>query len=1182
MNRKSECLDDSFIECFDRITARTPVERDPFTLTLSAECEPLTSVAGCVNVRSGHFFQIEKDLTSNTIDPLEMVRYYDSGSENESFLGYGFGSGFPLWASDGLEGARHDYVLISEREGFLLPYRNKTDGPTNICHIDPRILQKGYTNLSRSARNSQSPFTTWQALFRFAKNHSDGEWLLKMGDGRVRLFSKCVRLQDEQRSRMGFPTKKAYLLTKELKLNGNQIHYVYQTLNGKIVLKQIQTLNRTKQALLNALTFDYSPDWGKLHAGKDKRAATCTVSSLDGQSAQYHLEEALRPQATGLGVRPKMALFLKQVSSSQKGARAYDIQDPHWYVKKIVKPNGSCQKVHYSANGKVKSLAETLEGEDITRYAFDYHKSATDVFNALGQRTTYHFDDSDRLVSIRYLEDGASLREEAFAWSTREGEEGWLKSKAIKVDDRFFSLKTFRYDKNGHLTRETLYGNLTGQKKETFPSAKKEQMDHWFVDYTYFPDSRSLLKEKSTPEGLTMAYEYLPGTNLCTKTLCQYNGKVQERTFCTYDDNGEIQTLIEDDGSSAEENDLSDVTFRKIKHIQAVKEQGPSFGKPQKISAFMHQPQGEPLLLRETYLTYDEKGCEKERQVFDGKGQLHYVLTKQYDERLRLIAESDPLGHITSYAYDEMDNKIAEELIGSGKKTAYTYDLWNRLVKKIESHAHGEEFVTHYKYNLLGQLIKEKDPYGQITTYQYDRLGNQTECQKSPIQGLDDKPLFPTTYQAYNLLGHPISKTDENGYTTSYAYNLYGQPTHITYPDGYAEQFTYTPAGHLKQKWQADGTSIIYTRDPKGRLTKETLLDRKGHVIKAEHFCYKGPLLQSKTDAMGLVTTYLYDGAGRKIEEKIGDFKTIHYLYDDFDRLISIQQAERAEHLTYDAKDRLISKTWQSQGLLFAKETYSYDLLDKQVQKTIWQSSDQIALYQSHYHSDGTLAWSENPLQARTRYEYDHHKTSNLGGCVLARTLLDPLNRPTIETEDTWHRLAKREIFENGQPVACTDFSYDPIGHCIQEKATVFANGAPLRDYIVRRKYNARGLLKAETELPDGKTMRYFYDPMARLKQKEKPDGTKLFYAYNPLGKLHTLSSSDGTIAYTYTYDLAGRLIEVYDSVHNCTQKRSFDLLGRLEKEELSPGLTLHYTYDAFDRITNVILPDGSALALHL
>src|SRR5262249_46727298 len=152
------------------------------------------------------------------------------------------------------------------------------------------------------------------------------------------------------------------------------------------------------------------------------------------------------------------------------------------------------------------------------------------------------------------------LRQELFKWSEREGQEGWLRAKAIQLEGQALYLKTYRYDSKGNVARITLYGNLTGEKAPSFSIHEREKMDHSFIEYTY--NERNLLTQKRTPEGLDIFYDYLPNTNLCTKVLQAYNGRIQERRFFTYDDNGEIIASIEDNGSATEVSSLADVTFR--------------------------------------------------------------------------------------------------------------------------------------------------------------------------------------------------------------------------------------------------------------------------------------------------------------------------------------------------------------------------------------------------------------------------------------------------------------------------------------------------------------------------------------------------------------------------------------------------------------------------------------------
>ena len=325
---------------------------------------------------------------------------------------------------------------------------------------------------------------------------------------------------------------------------------------------------------------------------------------------------------------------------------------------------------------------------------------------------------------------------------------------------------------------------------------------------------------------------------------------------------------------------------------------------------------------------------------------------------------------------------------------------------------------------------------------------------------------------------------------------------------------------------------------------------------------------------MGLETIYEYDGAGRKIAEKIGHLKTLNYFYDDFDRLIKKEQDERQEILEYDPLDRITSKTLQAGGNIYAKETYEYDIHGNQHKKTIWQTHNKQSTYLSHYNSDSTLQWKEDPLKSRTTWEYHHRHTNELGQQVQARTILDPLARPTRETDDAFHRLATRSVYLGNKEQSSTHFSYDPMGHLIKQHASVMEGGRPIREYFILRNTNNRGLLESEIEMPHGKTTRYIYDSMGRLEEKVKPDGITLYYTYDPLGRVETLFSSDRTINYKYHYDLHNNLTKIEDRVHKLTQIRQFDLWDRLEYEVISPEITLYYTYDQFDRPTSMTLPN--------
>ena len=262
---------------------------------------------------------------------------------------------------------------------------------------------------------------------------------------------------------------------------------------------------------------------------------------------------------------------------------------------------------------------------------------------------------------------------------------------------------------------------------------------------------------------------------------------------------------------------------------------------------------------------------------------------------------------------------------------------------------------------------------------------------------------YPTTTKTYNVLGQTTTKKDENELTTTYAYNAYGDPISITYPDGASERMTYYPNGRLKQKWEADGTSILYDYNPRGILIKKTHVDQHGRFLKDEEYHYKGPLLQSKKDAAGLTTHYFYDGAGRRIEEKFNE-KPIRYAYDDFDRVIESKKKtnEKSSNTTDSiALSLKVSKT--TKEISMHKKAIPMMHSAIKFKRTRWQS-DQIAKETAHYHSDGTLAWQQNPLEHRTTWHYNHKHTNGLGQQVQCRTKIDPLGRPTREADDVLSR----------------------------------------------------------------------------------------------------------------------------------------------------------------------------------
>jgi hypothetical protein len=515
-------------------------------ITLSSEFEPLSHVEGCVNVATGDFFQAEEDFIGDTIDPIHLMRFYDVHSYYETFLGYRFGCQFPLLATPTQESARHTHALIEERNGCFLPYQGKSDKHV----VDPRIFKKGYTNVNGERISAQSNHSNWSAKYKKG-------WIVQEGDGTKRFYNRYFKLIEDRRRQLGVPTRELYLLTEEIKPNGNRLKFDYQMSCDKPFLSKVWTVNR-KGETINSIDIHYS-DLG------------CTLESSCGKRVEYLQEQNAK------NLQFVYKIILNQVNSSQKGTTTYN----HVYhnfpnVHRVNKPDGRFEEVFFH-QGKVVKLLKNNGA-----YFFAYDKQETLVQDPLKQKTLYKFDSHNRLKSISYLENGSPVRQEVFKWNIALGQEGRLKSKAIKLGKRFYQLTEYLYDDKGNVIEKRFFGNLTGKRSSSF--LDKAETDHYSKTYSYSQDHRNLLMSQSTPFGWSVSYDYLAETNLRTSAMQSYDGKIQERIFYTYDDNGEIKSKIEDDGSSINTEDNEDVTYQRVTTILPVANpKTASYGKPREI-----------------------------------------------------------------------------------------------------------------------------------------------------------------------------------------------------------------------------------------------------------------------------------------------------------------------------------------------------------------------------------------------------------------------------------------------------------------------------------------------------------------------------------------------------------------------------------------------------------------------
>ena len=120
-------------------------------------------------------------------------------------------------------------------------------------------------------------------------------------------------------------------------------------------------------------------------------------------------------------------------------------------------------------------------------------------------------------------------------------------------------------------------------------------------------------------------------------------------------------------------------------------------------------------------------------------------------------------------------------------------------VHQIE--AHSLDLVSHINYNGTKEF-----------SYQYNNLGELVKM---------DDWLGTTTFEV-DLLGQLKKVTDHKGNVVSYEYDAVGNQTSVTYPDETVVTKTYDEIYKLTKVHDAENKDYLYQYDDAGRVTKLT------------------------------------------------------------------------------------------------------------------------------------------------------------------------------------------------------------------------------------------------------------------------------------------------------------------------------------------------------------------------
>ncbi|MCD9024089.1 S8 family serine peptidase [Cohnella silvisoli] len=625
--------------------------------------------------------------------------------------------------------------------------------------------------------------------------------------------------------------------------------------------------------------------------------------------------------------------------------------------------------------------------------------------------------------------------------------------------------------------------------------------------------------------------------------------------------------------------------------------------------------------------SYNKFGEEK--NIFDRNGN---KTTYERDSNGNITKQINPDYTFKEYAYDTKNNLILEkdEL---GKRTEYIYDANKiRLLQKVQPQSGTDVYSEG----------ANTDDYA-ITTYQYfsdaesARLGYRA---KGLLQTETD-PEGGTVSYTYDSEGNKQTVTDAAGDVTTFAYNGIGWLTGQTSPAGYQTEYVYDKAGRLVRTMQEGGETSFSAYDTMGRLVQsispnvykpeeDGLNDvvptnvYKNNSVGVRLVYETNGLLKSKTDALGNVTSYTYDGYGNLASETKPNGSVYLYQYDVMNRLKKTMFKTNNENVpvTLDTTSYAVLAGGSSQK----KQTVYFSDADTAITTWTYDSNGREASViradgtsvSTDYFANGTIKSTKDARGNSTYYRYDglNRLTGSwspldggkysykgiaydrTGRKTMEQTGKDAVSLYSIPSGDRvmWSKtsyttdglVAQTFTSAGGR----TAFQYDEEGRVVREDVFTSAEESLINEYTYdyrskpteKKQHVRNGDLAGNDFTDDSDTIlltSYAYDAEGNLLNQTTPDGIVTSMTYDLLGRV-LKTKTEGVdenglpteITAFSTYDWAGKTLTNTDPKGNLTSF-AYDQRGNLLNQTDALGGVTAYTYDRAGRKTIQVSPQN-------
>lgn len=846
--------------------------------------------------------------------------------------------------------------------------------------------------------------------------------------------------------------------------------------------------------------------------------------------------------------------------------RSVDLTYKNGMLEKVALPLDVVYTYVYGNNGRIVEVVNAREVSAV-KNEYDNKYRVTKQFFADGGMMSFVYDDERHCVVLTerngvktayFHDENYRNTETVFEDGTSEKFLYNEKNQCISKTNRLGCTQRMAYDNRGNLTQivDSLKRrfNFTYDANNNLISVSMNGKGR--LKNHYDAKGKLIATENCMKEGLWITYD----ENQHPVELTLVDGS---KTRLSYDERGNVSSIRESNGNVVyyTYDALNRVIESKDVNNYSTKYQYDLRDKIIKVT--------NPLGNTREYI-YDKAGRVTGIKDFDGFWTLStynaigkietitdkeaYVMTYGYDKMWNITSQTMPDGTMRVFEYDE-DNRLSVVEYPNGGINTYTYDAVGNKTSVTDA----EGNITTFVYDAASQLIEVIEPDGAKTKNTYDREGNLVAVTNA---------MGHVISYTYDDLGRCISRTNAEGATTSLLYNNMGQVERVCYPNGTQTIYAYDLGGRVKSVKNPDGSGEIYEYDLKGNLIsrangigdkisfKYDALDRLVEIVNqvegVRKFTYDTVgNLTSIIDEKGNKTTYDYSPNGNiiKVADALGN--ETFYEYDEMNRLIKTIctgiNGEEIQSIDYvwDVMGQIKSVT----DPLGHVESYEYDKNGNMTSKTDRDGYTTNFTYGSH----GKIE----------EIAYADGKTVEMSYDALRR-----LN----EVED-WNGITKIVLDTLGRAVSVTEPNGDTVGYewgmMGERKAIIYPDGK-------RAEYKYNNVLQL-IELYTGKeTVKYKYDEIGRLTEKQLPSGITTSYHYNKMGRIDEIFhiGNEFEESYQYSFDIYGNKIGAVKQRYGIGEDSGrfdyvYDELNRLTEVHQNDTLLRQYSYDAYGNRTS-------------